>query len=296
VDPVLIDTDLLGRRLTVESYDLFMGLAVVVVLLLGWLMLRRTGLPVRRGLLVLALVLVSIPIGARLLNVLSKPDYYADHPDLYLTPERVGFSLMGGLLLATAVGVVAGRRAGIDPWRLADAFAPGLLAGLAVMRVGCFLAGCCFGQESSLPWAVAFPYGSPASSYYQAQDAGESFGLLDLVTAPTVHPTQLYESAACLVIAGATATLALRRQPPGVAFLWATVLFCLARLGNHILRVPSTTDQLPSLAYPVLYVLLIAGAALLLRRRLHEGSPAPRPRGDASVSPVPGGTRSTASA
>jgi len=268
VDPVLIDMDLIGQRLTVESYDVFMALAVAAVLLVGWFVLSRTGLPVRRGLVVLALVLVSIPIGARLLNVLSKPDYYAAHPDLYATRELVGFSLMGGLLLAVPVGILAGRRAGVEPWRLADAFTPGLFIGLAIMRLGCYLAGCCFGVESSLPWAVQFPYGSPAYEYYQSQAASGPFSLFDMVAVPTVHPTQLYEMAAALGIAGLSALLIRRRLTPGVVFLTATILFCLARLANHFLRVASPTDEIPHLAYPLLYVVLVFVAAALLRSRV----------------------------
>ncbi len=148
-----------------------MGLAAVTIVLVSWFVLARLRLPVRSGLGILALVLVSIPIGARLLNVITKPQYYLENPDQILTRELVGFSLMGGLVLAVAVGLLACRRTGLDPWRLADAFTPGLFVGLAVMRIGCFLAGCCFGVESTVPWAVQFPYGSPA---FQRSQGGEA--------------------------------------------------------------------------------------------------------------------------
>jgi phosphatidylglycerol:prolipoprotein diacylglycerol transferase len=266
VDPVLIDTDLLGQRLLVESYDLFMGLAAAAVLLVGWSFLVRLRLPVKAGLAVLALMLLSIPVGARALNILSKPAYYADHPDLYLTRELVGFSLIGGLLLAAVVGIIACRYVRIDPWRMADAVTPGLLVGVAVIRIGCFLAGCCYGLESELPWAVQFPYGSPAHQYYLGSSDG--FSLFEIAAAPTVHPTQVYEMVACLAIAAFAAYLLRRRLPPGVAFLAATIAFCLARLANHFVRVPSPTDAIPYLAYPALYVVLILGAVILLRRRL----------------------------
>jgi phosphatidylglycerol:prolipoprotein diacylglycerol transferase len=40
------------------------------------------------------------------------------------------------------------------------------MAALAFGRIGCFLNGCCFGKPTNLPWAVRFPYDSPA---YQSQ-------------------------------------------------------------------------------------------------------------------------------
>ena len=288
MDPVLIDTEVAGWPLTVESYAFFMGLGAAVALLVTWLVLRRVGLPVRPGLGILALTLVSIPVGARLLNIASKPGYYADHPDLMWTPEPLGFSLMGGLLLAVAMGTFACRRTRIDPWRLADAAAPGVLVGLAVMRVGCFLAGCCFGEESTLPWAVQFPYGSPAFEHYQAQGAVREISLFSLVTTPTVHPTQLYELVGSLAAAGLAAYLLHRKAAPGVAFLSAALAFCVTRLANHVLRVPSATDEIPDLAYPLLYLVLIVGAAAFLRRM--------RAQSPQSVTiPLPGGSGTTSS-
>jgi len=36
------------------------------------------------------------------------------------------------------------------------------MSALALGRIGCFLNGCCFGKPTNLPWAVRFPYDSPA--------------------------------------------------------------------------------------------------------------------------------------
>src|SRR5262245_4474594 len=44
-----------------------------------------------------------------------------------------------------------------------DIIAPSVALGLAVGRIGCLLNGCCYGSTCNLPWAVTFPYGSPAS-------------------------------------------------------------------------------------------------------------------------------------
>ena len=57
-------------------------------------------------------------------------------------------------------------------WYL-DITLPSLAWGLAITRIGCFLNGCCWGsmcvnehdpvrQQAAIPWAVQFPYGSPA--------------------------------------------------------------------------------------------------------------------------------------
>ncbi len=51
-----------------------------------------------------------------------------------------------------------------------DLFAPALMLGVAIGRIGCFLNGCCFGGPCDAPWSVVFPQGSPA--YMQQLDEG----------------------------------------------------------------------------------------------------------------------------
>jgi phosphatidylglycerol:prolipoprotein diacylglycerol transferase len=51
-----------------------------------------------------------------------------------------------------AGGVAMQRRFGLPS--LSNYFAPALAAGSIVWRTGCFLAGCCYGKETALPWAI----------------------------------------------------------------------------------------------------------------------------------------------
>src|SRR5690242_20695404 len=76
------------------------------------------------------------------------------------------------------------RRQHLQPMKTLDVFAPGIALGQAIGRLGCFAAGCCWGKECSLPWGVRFrsDFAAPVP--------------LD----KTLHPAQLYESAADLLI------------------------------------------------------------------------------------------------
>jgi phosphatidylglycerol:prolipoprotein diacylglycerol transferase len=65
--------------------------------------------------------------------------------------------LIGGLLGFTAFL----WKERIPPLAILDICAPGILLGLGLGRIGCFLNGCCFGGACDLPWAVQFPAGSP---------------------------------------------------------------------------------------------------------------------------------------
>jgi phosphatidylglycerol:prolipoprotein diacylglycerol transferase len=93
-----------------------------------------------------------------------------------------GITWYGGLLGGILAGSVACRIYGIELRRLLEASAVAVPIGQALGRVGCFLAGDDYGTPSDLPWALAFPQGSPP------------------VHVP-VHPTQLYEIAWLLSVA-----------------------------------------------------------------------------------------------
>ncbi len=69
---------------------------------------------------------------------------------------------------------------------------PGIALGHAFGRVGCFLAGCCYGSITSCPLGVIYPAGSaPALEYTDFLNGGQSFPLM---------PVQLFEVAFELIL------------------------------------------------------------------------------------------------
>ena len=264
-----------GLAIHTTSYRLFMVMGVLATVGLGFLVATLRGLPQRRVGLCLLAMAVAFPIGARLLDVTTKIDLYQKEPGRLLGTDLIGFSLYGGLILAVVVGAAGCRLLSLDLPRMADAAMPGLGVGIALMRVGCFLAGCCFGRETDLPWGVTFPPGSNAHLHQLLTG-----GLVFLGGGPRpVHPTQLYEALAALLALGLVLWLFRSRAADGVAFLSCACWYSAFRLANHMLRVPGEELTVPEWFYPVAYgsILLLAGGALISltscsRRRRQPGS------------------------
>ena len=57
----------------------------------------------------------------------------------------------GGLIAGVVAGWIVARRRGLDPLAVGDACVAGLAVGHALGRVGCFLAGCCWGRSCRSP-------------------------------------------------------------------------------------------------------------------------------------------------
>lgn len=151
---------------SVKSY----GMCVMIgFLTAAWLAMRRAMRVKADPDLVLNISFIGLMfglIGARLFYVIHywQSDFAHAPNKLWaiLDVSAGGFEFLGSVLGAVpAVTVYLWLKK--ESLRVyLDILAPGLMWGLAFGRVGCFLNGCCFGGVCELPWAVRFPYGSPA--------------------------------------------------------------------------------------------------------------------------------------
>jgi phosphatidylglycerol:prolipoprotein diacylglycerol transferase len=264
---------LFDRFLVISSYRAMLYLAAATTVLLALVIAGRHGLPVRRVAVCLALMALAMPVGARLLHAaINWPTYIAD-PALLVSLDFRGYSLYGGLLLSAAIGAIGCRWLVIGLARLADSAAPALGVGIAIARLGCFLAGCCFGKATDLPWGVMFPVGSNAHIHQILSNPAR------LSAGPqAVHPTQLYELAAALAGAVIALWLMRRNTAVGTPFLAFTTWFSAARWANFYLRVPPSTLTVPEWFYPALYaaIIVISLGLLLVRERAKRAPSIPR--------------------
>jgi prolipoprotein diacylglyceryltransferase len=128
--------------------------------------------------LILAATALGALAGSRLLGLLEQAPRMGFHWSSLLLPG--GKTIVGGLLGGWLAVEIAKPLLGIRT-RTGDLFAIPLCVGIAIGRVGCFLAGLAddtYGKPTGLPWAVDFGDGIPR------------------------HPTQLYEIVFLLALAG----------------------------------------------------------------------------------------------
>ncbi|MBR4682890.1 MAG: prolipoprotein diacylglyceryl transferase [Elusimicrobiaceae bacterium] len=93
---------------------------------------------------------------------------------------RYGFVFFGGLIVAVTALIYYMKKKGLPILQTSDFIIVGLPLGHAFGRIGCFLAGCCHGRPTDMPWGVVF-------TDSHSLVAPELLGV-------HIHPTQLYES------------------------------------------------------------------------------------------------------
>ncbi len=107
-------------------------------------------------------VLVSSIVGVRLMFVLTHlGDFHPWYRAFFIWDG--GLTLYGGIALSTFTVWYMTRRRGIPFLVVADIFSPGVILGIGITRIGCFLAGCCFGNPTDCSCGITFPVDAPAS-------------------------------------------------------------------------------------------------------------------------------------
>jgi len=156
-------------------------------------------------------LLLGAIVGARLLYVVSYWNEFAGKPlwEIFMI-HHGGLVFFGGLLGAIVSTVFYCKIKKINVWNMADVLAPSIPLGHFFGRIGCFLNGCCFGKQTTLPWAVHFPEDHPTCGV-------------------GVHPTQLYEAGFNLLIFFGLQLLFKNRRFKGQIFSVYLILYGIGR-------------------------------------------------------------------
>ena len=207
----------------VNTYGVLLALAFMAALFAASRLGARDGLP-RERLFDLGLwMLLGGLVGSKLLLMVAEPEYGANWRNLLsIDFLRSGGVWYGGFLGGLLTGVLLIRRYRLPFRKVLDAFAPGVAAGQAVGRQGCFAAGCCWGRPTDVPWGVEF--------------GEEAHIITGVPTGVHLHPTQLYESAAALLIFLFLYRLHRRKRFDGQVIAAYAVLYGLTRFTIEFFR------------------------------------------------------------
>ena len=207
----------------INTYGVFLALAFLCAILITVKLGERDGLPRDRIYDLCLWMLLASLIGSKLLMLFTEPEY-RDNPLQLVSLDflRSGGVFYGGLIGAMLAGYFLMRRYKLPWWKTADACAPGIAIGNFFGRQGCFAAGCCWGKPTTLPWGVKFTEagheitGVPIDSY--------------------LHPTQLYESFAMLLVFFFLLWLHKRKRFNGQVVLAYALLYSTIRFAIEFVR------------------------------------------------------------
>ena len=211
--PILFDFG----SFTIYSYGVLLAAAYLLGLQFALRRARARGLDAQRVMDLGIWIIISALVGAKLLLLVVDYKQFTNNPRDVLGLARSGGVFYGGLIAAVVVALLYLRRHKLPLWTTTDVFAPGIALGHIVGRLGCLLAGCCFGRQATVPWAITFR--DPAAM----ANVGTPLGV-------PLHPTQLYEAGAEALILAFLLLWEKKGRPfPGRTFWTYMLLYGISR-------------------------------------------------------------------
>jgi len=238
--PILIHTSFL----TVYSYGAMLSLAFLAGTLVAVYYAKREGVQPETVLDVALWVILSAIVGARAFYVILFWHEFSGSLLEIIMIQHGGLVFYGGLVTSVLVIFWKVKRSGISLWKALDIASPAAAIGYSIARIGCFLNGCCYGIQTSVPWACKFP---------------------DLVGVR--HPTQLYSSAAGLTIFLTVVWLWRKKRYEGQIFLETLILYAIYRFSIEFLREGQRYFHLSASQWISIVAFILALGALIWKMK-----------------------------
>jgi phosphatidylglycerol---prolipoprotein diacylglyceryl transferase len=201
---------------TVYTYGVLLAASYLLGLRLAMSRARARGLSADRVLDLGIYIIIAALIGAKLLLLIVDREQFNSLADLF-SLVRAGGVFYGGLITAVAVAFWYMSRHRMPFWTTCDVFAPAIALGHVTGRLGCLAAGCCWGKPTDVPWAITF-----------TNDLAEK--IVGTRLNVPLHPTQLYEAGAELLILVLLLATERRWRPyPGRTFWLYMLLYAISR-------------------------------------------------------------------
>lgn len=210
---------------SIYSYGMLTALGFLFAILWPTSLAKKEGISETKMEGLGLLIVLSAGVGSKLLTAWDYPGFYSSDWTHFLSDQILGRGgvFYGGFLLAVACSAAYCRLVDLPGWQVADAVAPGLALAQGLGRVGCFLAGCCWGTPTELPFGVTFR-------------SELAHNLTGVPLQVRLHPTQLYE--ATLVLSAIPFLMWLRKKRSffGQVILVYVLFYAVARFFLEFLR------------------------------------------------------------
>lgn len=213
-----------------NAYGLMIALGVVVAVRIAGKRAERINAGTMDDLSSIALWAVPAGVlGGRAYHVLTDYEKFQGNWGDVFKVWQGGLGIWGGITVGVLVGFWRAKKMNLDAWVLVSCSVPGIAVAQAIGRWGNWWNQELFGRPTDLPWALEV-------SDATALKAGFAEGT-------TFHPTFLYESIGCLVLAFALIAVEKKLKPGrGRLLAWYVVGYTAIRFFIEGLRIDEAKE------------------------------------------------------
>jgi len=214
--------------LRLNAYGLMIAIGVIAAVRIAGRRAENKGVGTTEDISSIAMWAVPAGVlGGRAYHVLTDYERFQGQWFDAIKIWQGGLGIWGGVTAGVAVGWWCARRRGLDAWWIISCAAPAIAIAQAIGRWGNWFNQELFGRPTTLPWALEV-------SSDIAVKAGHTAGT-------TFHPTFLYESVGCVVLAWLLIRLERRINPArGRLFAWYVAGYTVLRFGTESIRIDAS--------------------------------------------------------
>jgi phosphatidylglycerol:prolipoprotein diacylglycerol transferase len=224
--------------LNVYSFGLMMGIGFLVANYVLVKEFTRKGLSSNFANELTIIAVISGIAGSKILSLIEDWGSFMNDP-LGMAFSPGGLTWYGGFVLAALIIWWDIRKKHLKFLKVADAFAPALILGYGVARIGCHLSGDGdYGTPTSLPWGVNYSKGivPPSIALKDFPQITSKFPGGIVPDGTPLHPTPIYEFLACTIIFLFLWKIRKKIKPDGKLFMIYLVLAGMERLLVEFIR------------------------------------------------------------
>lgn len=239
--------------LTIYGYGLMIGIGVLLCILMGMMRAKKHGLKEDAVIDIAIYGLLVGFLGAKLLFIIVEWKTFIKDPMSVLGTE--GFVVYGGISAGVLAAIVYCRIKKLVFLEYFDLLSASIALAQGFGRIGCFLAGCCYGRETDSFLGVVFPAGCMAPAGVK------------------VLPTQLFSSAGDFAIMAFLIWHYKRRKYVGDTGFSYMLVYGIGRFFIEMLRNDSRGAVGMLSTSQFISIFIVAAAILLLYRNRRMGTP-----------------------
>lgn len=201
----------------VYSYGLMIAIGIISA---GWLLtknVKKKGYNEDEIFNLIIFAVIGGVLGGKLLYIITEFKQILKYPSILLDFGN-GFVIYGAIIMGGLSVYIYCKRKKWSTLDILDNTVPGVALAQGFGRIGCFLAGCCYGAPTNLPIGVEFPVGSLA------------------IPGVHVHPTQIYSAIFDFALAGFLIWYSKKERAEGKVLSMYIILYSIGRFFVEFLR------------------------------------------------------------
>lgn len=239
-------------------YGIFVKLSIMLGVFMSIYILKKRNLSPRKIAILCIGISVGFIDGARLLNFMIRYNYYKTLGISLFTLKLAYFSLYGGIFGAFIIFMLISFIWKLDIGLILDDLTLPFLASFSVMKIGCYLNGCCYGTFTSSWIGIPLP-----ENKVNMLSNSKLFSIVSQNADLKVYPTQFMEMSVALLIA--CFIIAFRKKLyKGATFFSTALSFSFARLIILPYRASVYAPVVTEIIYPTMYITIIVTSFVFL--------------------------------